>query len=207
MLLRTASNKRIELDQQKREAIEKHKLRELQAHKAEVASWQNLVASQGTCTQLTHCGATCTMAAKSLGGCLENGLAAADQAESDYEDEEMDKALATSTQDLEQYHGRGWRAKKAKGFKQSNAKQPAGDVSNRVQSGQAQTQTDKPDQQAIWTDNAEAEPAESVESGQSSGTAYDLETSATSRYDRSSQPMMTNDTRDAQDLHSMTHQP
>lgn len=46
---RAVSDKRIEVDRQKREAIELHKQKELQAHKDEVTSWQQTVAAQGMC--------------------------------------------------------------------------------------------------------------------------------------------------------------
>lgn len=44
---RAASDKRIEIDKQKREAIELHKQKELQAQKADVMSWQETVATPG----------------------------------------------------------------------------------------------------------------------------------------------------------------
>ena len=69
-MYRAARDKRIEVDKQKREAIEQHKQRELQAQKAEVASWQESVASQGTCYGLnapaTHIMVACLVAHSNL---------------------------------------------------------------------------------------------------------------------------------------------
>lgn len=48
LMYRAAIDKRIEVDALKRDAIEQHKQGELQAQKAEVTSWQESVASQGT---------------------------------------------------------------------------------------------------------------------------------------------------------------
>ena len=45
---RAASEKRVDVDKQKREAIELHKQKELQAQKAEVMSWQETVTTPGT---------------------------------------------------------------------------------------------------------------------------------------------------------------
>ena len=49
LLCRVASDRRIDVDKQKRDAIEQHKENELEAHRAEVTSWQNTV-GQGTCS-------------------------------------------------------------------------------------------------------------------------------------------------------------
>lgn len=48
LMYRAAIDKRIEVDTLKRDAIEQRKQGELQAQKAEVTSWQESVATQGT---------------------------------------------------------------------------------------------------------------------------------------------------------------
>ena len=45
---RAATDKRIELDRQKRDAIEKLKKQELDAEKGQVAAWQSSIIQQGT---------------------------------------------------------------------------------------------------------------------------------------------------------------
>ena len=47
-MCRAATDKRIELDRQKRDAIEKLKKQELDTEKGQVAAWQSSIVQQGT---------------------------------------------------------------------------------------------------------------------------------------------------------------
>ena len=101
-------------------------------------------------------------------------VALADQAESDYEDEDMVEPHHVSSQDCDQYHGRGWRAKKAKGCSQT---------ASTISTDDTETHTADPDHTAIW--NATRETGVELQqstSEHSSSTAYAEEASVTSRY-------------------------
>ena len=103
----------------------------------------------------------------------------ADQAESDYEDEDEDEPTKSS-QDHDQYHGKGWRVKKAKGPSQT-------DTSVSTNAAMDHTPSTKDvgagiEQQAIWNESVEAGSLEQpISSEQSSSTIYDQEASVTSR--------------------------
>lgn len=100
--------------------------------------------------------------------------ALADQAESDYEDEDMVEPEQISTQDSDQYHGRGWRAKKAKGCSQT---------ASMLSSDGAEAHTAGPDQQAIWNATREIRVEQQKSTSEhSSSTAYVEEASLISRY-------------------------
>ena len=53
---RAATDKRIELDRQKRDAIEKLKKAELDAQRNQVTSWQSNLAATGSALSITPCG-------------------------------------------------------------------------------------------------------------------------------------------------------
>ena len=96
----------------------------------------------------------------------------ADQAESDYEDEDMVAPLQVTSQDNDQYHGRGWRAKKARGCSSNASTLPTDD---------AEAHAAAVAQQAIWGGTAEPGVKEqATTSEQSASTAY-AEDTVTSR--------------------------
>lgn len=100
-----------------------------------------------------------------------------DQAESDYEDEDMGESPEQSSQDHNQYHGKGWRAKKQKAPSQTASMPPTDDVRG--------THTADQNEQAIWSTDAEPQVAEQdANSEQSSSTVYAEDAPVTSRSDR-----------------------
>ena len=52
LLGRAASDRRMELDRQKRDAIEQYKRQELEMQRAQVTSWQSQVATKGLSNRL-----------------------------------------------------------------------------------------------------------------------------------------------------------
>ncbi len=170
--LRAASDRRIELDKQKRDAIEQHKQRELDAQRAHLASWQDTVGTHGmlSCTGCSSPAQTQTNS--ELMRCT-------DQAESDYEDEDVDELPTTSKEDHTDYHGRGWRRKKAKAVGQKGT---SSDGVMHQEEADMQGIQESDDQQAIWGAPATScSPQRAAESEQSSGTVVHHEDSATSR--------------------------
>ena len=104
-----------------------------------------------------------------------------DEGESDSEDEEDDENPASSGQDRSEYHGKGWKPKKAR------AVEPAGTISGLdedmhstpPEQHNTQLQTDR---QAIWEEQPSDEATEPVtESEHSIGTVYDQEPLQASR--------------------------
>lgn len=97
-----------------------------------------------------------------------------DQAESDYEDEDILNSPELSSQDNDRYHGKGWQTKKARAPSQAVSMLPTNDEMHTVYL----------EEQAIWRANAEPHVTkQDANSQQSSSTVYAEEAPVTSRLD------------------------
>ncbi|KAA6428647.1 MAG: dyslexia susceptibility 1 candidate protein [Trebouxia sp. A1-2] len=143
---KAASDRRIDLDRQKRDAIEQQKQQELDAQRAQVASWQTEVDDKGS-------------------------------AESDYEEEQVEAMPASLDQDHSDYHGRGWRPKKARAVEHAGVSPAMNDDAQQPLTEPHDVQQDD-SKQAIWKDQPAGEYTQlATGSQQSSSTLCDLESS------------------------------
>ena len=92
----------------------------------------------------------------------------------------MDEAQTKHSQDHDQYHGKGWQAKKAKGPSQSDTRLSAdAAMDHNLSTENAGASIER---QAIWNESVEADSVEQpTDSEQSSFTTYDQEAAVTSR--------------------------
>ncbi len=98
-------------------------------------------------------------------------------AESDYEDEQVEAMPASLDQNCSDYHGRGWRPKKARAVEHAGATPAMADGMQQPPVELLHVQQDD-SKQAIWEDQPAGEYTQlATGSQQSSSTVHDLESS------------------------------
>ncbi len=98
-------------------------------------------------------------------------------AESDYEDEQVEAMPASLDQDRSDYHGRGWRPKKARAVEHAGTT-PVMDDGMQQPPVELQNVQQDDSKQAIWEDQPAGEHTQlATGSQQSSSTVHDLESS------------------------------
>jgi len=98
-------------------------------------------------------------------------------AESDYEDEQVEAMPASLDQNCSDYHGRGWRPKKARAVEHAGTT-PVMDDGMQQPPVELQNVQQDDSKQAIWEDQPAGEYTQlATGSQQSSSTVHDLESS------------------------------